>query len=50
MWVRAGGDRATLERTLEGVRRGPESAAAWMKGWSMSVEEAIQFAAAGVAT
>jgi predicted ATPase len=43
-------DRATLERTLEAVRRGPESATAWMAGWSMSIEEAIKYAADGAAT
>jgi tetratricopeptide (TPR) repeat protein len=46
----AAADRATLERTLDAVRRGPESAPAWMAGWSMSVEDAIKYAAGDAAT
>ncbi len=40
-------ERARLDRALESVRLGPEkaaTAAAWMAGWSMDVEELIAYA------
>ena len=39
--------RQTLERALDKVRPGPDAqdaGAAWMEGWSMSAQEAIQYA------
>ena len=46
-------ERATLDQMLEGVRMGPDASAAataWMSGWSMSVDEAIDYALRGAAT
>jgi predicted ATPase len=46
-------ERARLERALDSVRLGPEAAAtaaAWMTGWSMDVEELIAYARGGATT
>ena len=45
-----GRERTRLESALEAVRLGPQGSAAttaWMEGWSMSVEEAIDYALKG---
>jgi predicted ATPase len=44
-------ERQKLEQTLEPVRLGPqapEAATAWMEGWSMSFEDAVDYAIGGV--
>jgi len=48
-----GRERTRLDSALDAVRLGPqgsEAATAWMEGWSMSVEEAIDYALTGQTT